>query len=81
MKGKIATAALLALLCAASAGAQQFDVEPDTLEKSGYLDSLTIFYNIIRNQWDQQNLILWEKVEDVPEGWTVEVCQLSLIHI
>ena len=68
-------ATCLTLLWAANGSAQQFSVETDSLEKSGYIDSLVVFENIITNHWDQENVILWVKEEDVPERWFVEICQ------
>lgn len=79
MHKKPVLVALIALLFTTNAFSQQFSLELDSLEKSGYLDSLTIFNNYITNHWDQRNRILWEKESNVPEDWYVEICQGSLL--
>ncbi len=68
----------LALLTFSSAFGQQFSMELDDLEKTGYLDSLTVFNNYITNHWDQENHIQWIKESNVPDDWYVEICQGSL---
>ncbi len=59
--------------------AQDFEVEPDSLDGVGIRDEIHEFDSIITNLWDQQNRILWWVDTDIPEGWTLEVCQGTLL--
>ena len=70
---------LILVLSSAPVFAQQFTVEPDSLEGVGVRDKLHEFDAKITNLWDQQNKILWSVDTDIPEGWTLEVCQGSLL--
>ncbi|MFH0765145.1 MAG: T9SS type A sorting domain-containing protein [Calditrichota bacterium] len=69
------TLIILVLILAFKVGAQDFQVTPDSLEGQGRLDELNSFHAFITNLWDQENIIHWEIVNDIPEGWTVEICQ------
>ena len=55
--------------------AQQFEIEPDSLVGVGIKDELHVFDSYITNLWNQENRILWRVYTDIPEDWTLEVCQ------
>jgi hypothetical protein len=67
------------MLLVSPVAAQQFTVTPDSIEGSGYLDSLAVFNSLIVNLWDQPSKILWLNTPDVPEDWTVEICQGTML--
>ncbi len=77
--GRQLLAALLISLLVASAAAQEFTVEPDSTEGVGYMDSLAVFASLITNMWDQESRIAWVNEPGTPEGWTVEICQGSMV--
>lgn len=71
--------AAVIIIFAGNLQAQDFRVVPDSTEGIGQSDELCIFNCSLTNLSDAPNLILWEKREDLPEGWEVEICQESLL--
>jgi len=69
----------LSLTAARDVGAQDFSVEPDSLEGVGAPDELYVFASLVTNLWDQENRIHWRIESDVPDDWTVEICQGTLL--
>lgn len=59
--------------------AQQFTVEPDSLDGVGVREELNQFDAIITNLWDQQNIIPWYVETDIPDDWTLSICQGNLL--
>jgi len=65
-------------LFSSTINAQEFLFVPDSIEGQGLADELAVFQGPITNQWDQENRILWEKTDSLPQGWTSEICQVAL---
>jgi len=59
--------------------AQEFEFEPDSLDGVGVRNELHEFDSRITNLWDQQNRILWFAETDIPDDWTLEICQGTLL--
>lgn len=79
MKRFTIIATFLVLIISLPVSAQDFEVIPDSTEGMGRLNELNLFDSFLRNLWDQQNDILWQIDRNLPEGWFVEICQLSRI--
>ncbi len=69
---------VLVLFISETALGQQFEFVPDSTDGIGAPDAENKFEGPITNLWDQENKIEWIKHEDLPEGWTVQICQFTL---
>jgi len=57
--------------------AQEFEVTPDSTSGVGLPGETNIFRSLLVNLWDQENRVNWHLESDLPEGWAVQICQLS----
>ncbi|MBT7618499.1 MAG: hypothetical protein HN590_14550 [Calditrichaeota bacterium] len=69
---------VLALLFAGNVSGQQFEFIPDSTDGIGTPNAENKFEGPITNLWDQENKIEWIKHEDLPDGWSVQICQYTL---
>lgn len=71
------TSGLLLILSGTVSG-QQFEFVPDSINGIGTPNAENKFEGPITNLWDQENQIEWVKHENLPDGWTVQICQYTL---
>jgi len=69
---------VLVLLFTGAASGQQFEFIPDSTDGIGAPNVENKFEGPLTNLWDQENKIEWVKHEDLPEGWSVQICQYTL---
>jgi|GEM_PF-4955847 len=70
---------LILVLSSCPLMAQDFEVEPDSLDGVGVREGLHQFDAKLTNLWDQENIIPWYVETDIPEDWTLSICQGNLL--